>query len=392
MTTRRGSSTGTPFRGSLLPRDRFTLSVDLLDVVDTPGTHVDSVVDDANIRTHIGATLIKQAQASVLRPPGADVVVFTVENESLGAITSNGLASGIGEGGTTRIKASTSGRTVYSDPVALVTVTPATTIEFLSYINGSLGKACSDVVDDAIATGNVEDLLPMYISGNTRNPNCWPVAAGYDISCIDRNKPNAAFIGTSNGYSYAIQAGHYPDGLDTYVSMAGSVQQVSVAAFRRVGPLVSAGLEIRVVRYATALTNGCVPAILPPADFADYFSQLQYGVPCLCTDQEKKALVTDLYLLNTFARYQIPANAKRLAFYESKISGDSGAPNFLLLDGRLMLVTNWTFGGAGAGPNHAYYLAEIQAAIESMGGDWNDFEIADLSAYGKMIDGVWSGL
>ena len=61
-----------------------------------------------------------------------------------------------------------------------------------------------------------------------------------------------------------------------------------------------------------------------PDEWADYIRHLNIGLPTLGLDQEEKRLVQDLYSLGTSAVHRTPSDSQRLAFYESKITGDSG--------------------------------------------------------------------
>jgi hypothetical protein len=108
-----------------------------------------------------------------------------------------------------------------------------------------------------------------------------------------------------------------------------------------------------------------------PSDANDYLPGVANGVPCLCFDQEEKGLVTDLSELTaTRAGFKVPPAAGRAGFYEAKIGGDSGNPAFLIVNGEPVLVTTWTFGGAGAGPNYAAIRSQIDTAMTTLGGGY----------------------
>lgn len=390
--TRRGALTGITMRGGLGTLARFAVDWYRPDpVIITPGDTEEHTIDDAVFEVTTPTTVDYEAQA-VARPthPDADVsqITWSTSDESIATIDASGRVTRVADGYIRIIATDQHGAYATSGLVRIYRETGAEAQTFVAWVEGSAAKAISDAIDEAIETGDVAALKPMYTSGNTRNPNCWAAELA-DLSCIDRNKPGAAFIGTSGGYSYAIQAGHYPDSTDTYVAMDGTVASVTVADSRRVGPTVPGyGKEIRVVRYSTALDAKFVPALLPPNNLNDYFRHLSVGVPLICTDQEKKALVADLSSLGTWATAKVPTDPRRLAFYESAITGDSGSPRFVPVDGRLMLITALTYGGAGSGPNYSQYLSEILDAIDDMGGDVEDFEIADLSGWTNYADPI----
>lgn len=391
MIIRRGALTGITMRGGLGTLTRFAVDWERIETVITPGDTEEQTIDDAVFEVTTPATVDYEAQA-IIRPthPDADVsqITWSTSDESIATIDASGKVTRVSDGYIRIIATDQHGATARSGLVHIYRQSGVESQTFVRWADGSLAKAIADAIDEAIETGDPAAIMPMYTSGNTRNPNCWAAELA-DLSCIDRNKPNAAFIGTSGGYSYAIQAGHYPDGTDTYVAMDGTVASVTVADSRRVGPTVPGyGPEIKIVRYSTALDAKFVPALLPPANLNDYFRHLSIGVPLICTDQEKKALVADLNSLGTWATAKVPTDSRRLTFYESAITGDSGSPRFVPIDGRLMLITALTYGGAGSGPNYSQYLSEILDAIDDMGGDVEDFEIADLSGWTNFADPI----
>ena len=66
---------------------------------------------------------------------------------------------------------------------------------------------------------------------------------------------------------------------------------------------------------------------------------------------------------NSGGRMRTPTDSKRRIFHESKIKGDSGNPAFLIFNGKLVLMTVWTFGGAGGGTPIAKHIADINDMI-----------------------------
>ena len=98
-----------------------------------------------------------------------------------------------------------------------------------------------------------------------------------------------------------------------------------------------------------------------PSDWASYLSKnLDNRPPALGLDQEEKGLVIDF---NTSGSFRTPTDSSRLIFHESKISGDSGNPAFMVVNGELVLVTVWTYGGAGGGTPVADFIADLNTMI-----------------------------
>jgi hypothetical protein len=98
-----------------------------------------------------------------------------------------------------------------------------------------------------------------------------------------------------------------------------------------------------------------------------------------------------VYRLAKLASVITPKSANRLEFYESKISGDSGNPAFLILDlgngPELVLLTLWTFGGSGSGTFITPHITAINAMIATSdaqagnGGTGYTLTEADLSGF-----------
>jgi len=126
------------------------------------------------------------------------------------------------------------------------------------------------------------------------------------------------------------------------------------------------------------------PCKVAPANIGSYLvNNFQNRPPALGLDQEEKALAIDYSGGGSFL---FPANADRLVFSESKISGDSGNPAFLIADGNLVLITVWTYGGAGSGTPVASNLTKINEMIlaaDAQAGVSTDYTVtpADFSAY-----------
>ena len=97
-----------------------------------------------------------------------------------------------------------------------------------------------------------------------------------------------------------------------------------------------------------------------PSNYTTYLANEQVKTACLGLDQEEKALIIDW---NSFGGMRNPTDPNRLIFHENKISGDSGNPAFIIVDGELVLMTVWTYGGAGGGTAVANYISGINTMI-----------------------------
>jgi hypothetical protein len=325
-------------------------------------------------------------------------LVLSSSNPDVGTVAQNGQVTRV-TNGTIRVIAQTAaGLRVLSPVIELSESSGQTQDTFLSWIAGSLARYQADLIDSAIATGDPAVMKPMYTSGYTRNPACWP-ALHTDLSCIDWEKPGSCLI----GWQYGLQAEHYADGADTRVATDGEVATRNVIARINIGPPNSEdryATDISVVKYASPFPAKFVPALLPPSNLLDYFDQTLmstslYRVPMLWKNQKGNATVGDM---NGFHNHitpihpttssTVPVDERRLAFYETKIPGDSGSPGFWFVPhegtgftDRLMLISLLTYGGAGRGPGIWAWVNDIIAAIVAMGGSAEDVTIADLTSY-----------
>ena len=92
--------------------------------------------------------------------------------------------------------------------------------------------------------------------------------------------------------------------------------------------------------------------------------------------QEEKALISEFYSLGASAGFKTPIDSTRLGFFESIISGDSGNPSFLIINGTLVLLTVWTFGGAGSGTNILSEKTAINTMMSTLGGGYSLTEVS----------------
>ena len=141
---------------------------------------------------------------------------------------------------------------------------------------------------------------------------------------------------------------------------------------------------------SSPLPVAITPCKFAPSDFEEYIPGVANGIPCICLDQEKKALVTDLYSVGSSAAFLVPLDAKRLEFYESKIDGDSGNPAFMVINDQLVLMTTWRSGGAGSGPDAGDHLPAINQLIIDVDADagistgytLSEVDLSDFTNYG----------
>tara|TARA_R110002050_G_scaffold146648_1_gene272093 strand:- start:1155 stop:2891 length:1737 start_codon:yes stop_codon:yes gene_type:complete len=198
--------------------------------------------------------------------------------------------------------------------------------------------------------------------------------APVDLTCI--SPWNSAGGGTRAGAlitkRHIIFAAHYPLVVGStirFIGMDNTVYTRTVVA-TRTHPLYSPYYpDLTVAVLDSDLPEAITPCKVFPDTLETYLPNVRYGIPSLGLDQEEKGLVTDLIRLDNYAAFGVPSDAKRLEFYESKIGGDSGNPSFLIVNGELVLLTVWTYGGAGSGTDINDQLTAINTLIAGCDAD-----------------------
>lgn len=344
--------------------------------------------------TLIGATVDREfdllAQETV---PGTfePYRLFSSDNEAVAEVDQNGRVTRISNG-TARIWCRTVNVNRYFD-AAVVRETGQTTISLDSYVAGSLARECSNAIDSRIAGQTPATAKPIFSTANhttgnyVRNANCW--AAEIDLTSVSpwNSNSGATFGLTAISPLHGLISRHvswaFPIGtVVRFVTANGTVVTRTI-----VGKQELAGegyaYDLVVVKFDSALPGTItIPAVLP-SNVLDYLPSLSttYTVPCLAINQENKALVTDLARLSdAFASCRTPLNATRLNFFEELVSGGSGRQGFLLISGQAVLVTPWTFGGAGRGPLVNALHSELNGAMTTLGGG-HQLTVASLSGY-----------
>jgi hypothetical protein len=281
--------------------------------------------------------------------------------------------------------------------VSALTLTPATVDTLLRYATGSMRRHVNDAVDGALAGKTKEQACAIFTTQDhtnstyVRNSNCWANYA--DLTPISpwNSQGGNQLAGILISPRHVLFATHYAAGAGAvmrFIKADNSVVERTITAASGLPGYGSFYPDLTV-----GVLNSDVPAgiefarILPDAWATKLPSLSTNHIPCLTLDQEEKALVTDLSSITSaagnygaMASFSAPADAKRLEFYEEKVGGDSSNPACMIVNGQLVVLTCWTFGGAGSGTSVVYHKAAINSAMTSLGGGYQLTD-ADLSAF-----------
>jgi len=350
--------------------------------------------DDLQLVQASGATTITDYQTSVeqLIPGTYEITIHSNNSGVILGADQFGIASGVAAGSTFLAAISTDGslsaiNVTVNSSVGVVSTT------FNGYASGSLAKEVSDAVDDRIDGLNATTAKPIFTTQNhttstyVRNSGCW--ASDLDLTPISpwNSTGGATRAGTLISPRHVIFCEHYnfhPSVGATirFVASDGTVVNRTINALETHPDYTPFYPDITI-----GLLDSDVPASIGfvkilPQNWANYLPSLSssYKLPCLVLDQEEKALISCLYSLNTSANFLTPTQSARFAFYEKIIGGDSGNPAFLIIDDELVIITVWTFGGAGGGTSILYHKDAINTMMATLGGGYSLTEI-DLSGF-----------
>ena len=228
-----------------------------------------------------------------------------------------------------------------------------------------------------------------------RNTNCW--AYSYDLTCTSPWNSSDGVFRTATLISprHVLFAGHasvLPASTFRFVDNNNQVVERQL-----VGHKLHPTFNEKYPDLAVGLLDSDVPtnqigfAKVLPSNYAEYLHTGRF-IPTLCLDQERKALIYDLYQMLApvspiTCSLAFPENMTRRNYYEAIGPGDSGNPSFLLLGGKLVLLTVWTSPkvGGGEGTSIVSFKDDINLMMSQLGGGYQLSEI-DLSGYQKIRD------
>ncbi len=333
-----------------------------------------------------------------LRPEtfgGAGKPVFSYEslNSSVAEVDSSGYVEQR-SAGTCTLRA-TSGSQQKDVAIVFQPIVEKTADTFVNFSEGSLAHSISASVDGRIIGKDPISSKPLYSTLNhaeqiyARNSGGW--CADIDVSCVSvwNSAAGPQMAGTLISPRHVLFAAHFQPPAGTTIRFVGAD---SVTVTRTVSALLTHPLFTPYYPDVTiGILNSDVPSSISfakilPSSWAQYIPTIDSTrtIPCLCLDQEKKGLVGDYvgveYGKAIFSRpYTVNASQRGL-FYEDKIGGDSGSPAFLIVGGSLVLLTTWTYGGAGIGTFLADQASAINTMMATLGGGYQ-LTLVDLSSF-----------
>tara|TARA_R110001599_G_scaffold302465_1_gene508175 strand:- start:940 stop:3318 length:2379 start_codon:yes stop_codon:yes gene_type:complete len=235
----------------------------------------------------------------------------------------------------------------------------------------SIPLHCAKQIDDLLnesmsmeVNGKVFSSQDHANSTYVRNPDLW--CEDLDLTCLSpwNNSGGHKKAGTLVTPRHVIGAAHYEYSVGAvvrFVEKNGTVHDRTVKGKARHPNYKPHYPDLTIYTLDSDLPSSITPCSVMPSDYSKYFDNIYKSkIPCIGFDQEEKALIIDWA---NGGRMRTPTDSKRRIFHESKIKGDSGNPAFLVFNGELVLMTVWTYGGAGGGTPIAKHISDINDMI-----------------------------
>jgi hypothetical protein len=223
-----------------------------------------------------------------------------------------------------------------------------------------------DNIDSRIATKHAAVNKPIFSLQNhingiyTRNTNCW--AADMDLTCASpwNSRGGNKQAGTLITPRHCILVAHYNlkagDSI-RFVTNDNITIRRKIIAHKVNTDWFTNVPDMEVITLDEDLPASITPCQFLPSNYKSYIANDGDGLPVLYTDQEEKALVADIWSINSNKSFdlQVPIISNRSALNEAVITGDSGNPIFLILNGKPVIIGCFTYGGPGSGNALTHY-------------------------------------
>ena len=325
----------------------------------TTVTNDDAVFDVYNGGTFYngGSVLVTGTQAT-----------FESLNTDIATIASDGVITRVASG-QCRVLVK-NGVTIGID-LNLADQTQGDTESYANAVVGSLAEHVSNEIDSRIddtmsmaTNGGIYSTQNHVTSTYVRNTNLW--CDDVDLTCASpwNSRGGSKRAGTLITAQHLLMASHYPLYIGDTVRFVANDNTILTRTITGVvnhpdySPYYP---DLRVAVLDSALPSSITPCKLMPSDYEDYLVENSSNRPgAIGLDQEEKALIIDW---TGGGNFTTPTDSDRLIFHENIISGDSGNPAGVIVDGEFVSVTMWTYGGAGSGTPVADFISDINTMI-----------------------------
>lgn len=228
---------------------------------------------------------------------------------------------------------------------------------------------------------SADDNNKIYI----RNNNLW--AADINWSCIPvYGSSGTQFNGILVAPDIIIQANHASTNGNIYfVDFNNNVYSSSISSSQNIS-----STDIQVVKLNVPVSQNIIPAkVLPLVSYSGSLVNITQSVidsryaPAIFTNQDRELKIGMIGQLNLSTNIYKSLNGILESWYSPVISGDSGAPVFVIIENQPVVLCTWyqsDFSQFSFGPSISNYINQINTAISNLGST-SSLAIVNLSDY-----------
>ena len=371
-------ATGLSVKAATLSDLNFHVDALESSVIVTQGTTSVVTSNDASVNRSISSTVDNRFDISVVRDAGLIdplyAAVVTVTGGTLAGNTVTRIADG-----TCVILVATPWLTK-AKSVMFARTGGATTDSLMTYVAGSLAKHITDAMT-TLTAGKTSADIPMYTTldhttpAYVRNAACW--AASIDMTALSvwNSALGGLYAGTAITPRHIIYASHFAIPVGTTLRFVTNTNAIVTRTLTASYVLPSSNnRDTTIGLLDSGLPGSITPVKLLPSNFANYIPSVEkFRLDIIAMNYRKNVLAKQLvslqYVTGT-TKYLLLLNSNsHTTLDQSIISGDSGHPSFVLVNGVLVLLSLWS--GGTNGPAFHAFLSEIDAGLASLGGGYS---------------------
>lgn len=283
--------------------------------------------------------------------------------------------------------------------VSLIDVTAtssasSTVDTFIGWATNSLALHCEQQIDSRLSGDMTVYSSQDIINGNTfiRNNNCWL----NNVNLTSISPWNSTGRNTMAGTLISRRHVLFCEHLNFRPEIGSTIKFVTSD-----NTIVSRTITNRLTHpsytpYYPDICIGLLDEDVPnsisfakilPTNWKTYLPSLSIysTIPTVRLNQHERASVADWrgsFSIGSFS-LQYPTSTLRQAYYENIISGDSGNPAFIIINGELIVIGTFTSGNAGGGTFVSDHINAINTMMSTLGGGYQltQINLSSFNAY-----------